>query len=204
MRLQWIDPGQEASAFHVSATFRTYGTRTIMYMILTACYNIREHLIPKWKVNYKIWPWSALFALKDTKFKPSITYIAPVILITCYNCIYKEFQLFCQKTMHYTFFVLQCNAGLALYQMNRLLTASNETKLALLGEACSHVTQPLAATSHFWNIPQAYQMIAINLCFLYKFLCLDYLVQLPIRLYEARKQDCLPKVLSYPANSRWS
>ncbi|XP_062508791.1 gamma-aminobutyric acid type B receptor subunit 1-like [Corticium candelabrum] len=48
----------------------------------------------------------------------------------------------------------QCNVGLALYQMNRLVTASKEIKIALLGEACSPVTQPLAATSSYWNIPQ--------------------------------------------------
>ena len=37
--------------------------------------------------------------------------------------------------------------------MNQLLTSPKAKMIALVGEACSPVTQPLAATTQLWNVP---------------------------------------------------
>ncbi|XP_062518966.1 gamma-aminobutyric acid type B receptor subunit 2-like [Corticium candelabrum] len=47
----------------------------------------------------------------------------------------------------------KCDVGLTLYQMNQLLTSSKANMIALVGEACSPVTQPLSATTQLWNVP---------------------------------------------------
>jgi gamma-aminobutyric acid type B receptor len=47
-----------------------------------------------------------------------------------------------------------CDVGKAGYQMFELLSEESTTKVAVIGEQCSIVTQPLGLMLKYWNIPQ--------------------------------------------------
>ena len=49
---------------------------------------------------------------------------------------------------------MQCDVGKAGYQMYGLISEDSETKVAMIGEECSIVTQPLGLILKYWNIPQ--------------------------------------------------
>ena len=49
-------------------------------------------------------------------------------------------------------FLLQCDVGLAIYELSNLLQAGKETMVALIGEGCSTATQPIARATPLWNL----------------------------------------------------
>lgn len=88
--------------------------------------NNNQYLLP----NHEI-----VLSVNDSRVRPLA--IRRVVVCTCEIChVY-----------------VQCDIGLASYQMYRLLSA-NTTKIALMAAGCSLVTQPLAQSSQYWNVPQ--------------------------------------------------
>ena len=49
-------------------------------------------------------------------------------------------------------FFVQCHVGLTIYQLSDLLQSKKEKMVALLGEGCSTVTQPIAHATPLWNL----------------------------------------------------